>query len=171
MKIFLFVTFLIPFLGFSQNINLTEIIEFQENNHNKIREVLLSRNWKIIQEMGGEDYSFGNIRFAFDDKSGILSNSYIIALNYDKENVKNNRIGFEIPTYDQYSKYVAELLQMGFNRTNVNRNTNEFWQIYQNYKFYIETVVRPVENYFGSPRTFYEIIITHIENPNPIQRK
>jgi hypothetical protein len=171
MKIFLFIICSIPFLAFSQNLTLREIIELQEIKHEKIKESLISRNWVIIQEMGGEEFPFGDVRFAFDDESGNCSNSFFIALQYYKENIQRNRIGFEIPTHEQYLKYVEELLQLGFERNNVSQNINESWEIYQNNKFYIEAVVRPVDDYFGSPRTFYDIIITHLEDPHPSRHK
>jgi len=171
MKLYLVLFCLLPVLGISQNLSIEELIRLQDKSYYNVKEILLGKKWIIIQEGGGKDFDFGDIRFAFDDEIGNRQNSFFISFYYYKTEPKKNKIEFEFPSYEIYLSHVAKLTQLGFEKTNTDEDVNQSWEIYQNYKLYIESVIRPVENYFGKQKTFYEWIITDKSVSYPRRRK
>jgi hypothetical protein len=148
-----------------------ELTDLQTKSYDDVKKVLLEKDWIIIQEAGGKKFPFGDIRFAYDDETQDRQNSFFISFHYDKKDSRKNNVQFEFPNHEKYLKYVENLGQLGFKKINQDKDVNQFWQIYQNAKFYIEAVIRPVENYFGKQKIFYEWIISNKDVPYTGRRK
>jgi hypothetical protein len=160
MKIKFLILFLFIFFNsFSQNMTFVDILSLKDKNKSEVIKFLNEYNWEIMHKHYSKEEKFGDIRFAFDNKSIDRQIPQYITFYHQNEKKENNRIQLQVLNKEKFDKYLTEFKSLDFEYITTIMDANQTKEIYKNNTTTIEVIIMPVNNYFGKQQTFYTFYI------------
>lgn len=156
-----FTSILLFFFSFSfcQDISFLDILNLKTRKLNEVKEILLAKDFKIVQEHYSKEMKFGDVQFLTKHKiEDEIPTS--ISFYYEGDNLTQNRISFNIFNKEIFEKYLSQLNKTDFKIISSKTEENITLKYYKNETTTIEVEIRFVENHFGKQRTFYSFYIT-----------
>jgi hypothetical protein len=102
-----------------------------------------------------KEEKFGDIRFAFDNKSADRQIPQYITFYHQNEKKENNRIQLQVLNKEKFDKHLTEFKSLDFDYITTIVDANQTKEFYKNNSTTIEVIIMPVNNYFGKQQTFY----------------
>jgi len=145
--------------SFCQDISFLDVLNLKTRKLNEVKEILLAKDFKIVQEHYSKEMKFGDVQFLTKNKiSDEIPTS--ISFYYEGDNLLKNRVSFDIFNQQIFGKYLSQLKKSDFKIVSSKTEKNITLEHYKNETTTIEVKIRFVENHFGKQRTFYSFYIT-----------
>ena len=153
-----FLFLVISTLGFSQNINLDQLLKIRIKSVGEVEEYLAQLNWKMDEAIQAKDTVMGYATFSYNPANKTILNSALITLFAGKSNL-DNRIMLETANESLYKSWLTRLSALNIALKKSAILDKKIRKTYLGKDVVVVIQISSATNRVDSEYTFYTIVI------------